>query len=114
MTRIGSLLGSGAIVVPTAAKRGLLVSMFLFRLGARIARHRGMVLAVWGLLLAGLIGGAGLLGTHYDDTFVIPGTQSQEGQDVLGRPVRDHRHQRPGHGQRDVRGRSPAARPPSR
>ena len=41
------------------------------------------MLAVWGLLLAGLIGGAGLLGTQYDDSFVIPGTQSQQGQDVL-------------------------------
>ena len=57
--------------------------MFLFRLGGRIARRRGVVLAVWGLVLAALIGGAGMLGTHYDDTFVIPGTQSQEGQDVL-------------------------------
>ena len=57
--------------------------MFLFRLGARIARRRGLVVALWGLLLAGLIGGAGLLGTQYDDSFVIPGTQSQQGQDVL-------------------------------
>ena len=57
--------------------------MFLYRLGGRIARRRGLVLAAWGLVLAALIGGAGMLGTHYDDSFVIPGTQSQEGQDVL-------------------------------
>jgi RND superfamily putative drug exporter len=59
------------------------MSMFLFRLGGRIARARGAVVAAWFLVLAALIGGSAMLGTHYDDTFVIPGTQSQEGQDVL-------------------------------
>ncbi|QBR93832.1 MMPL family transporter [Nocardioides euryhalodurans] len=59
------------------------MSIFLFRLGGRIARRRGLVLAVWGMLLAALIGGASMLGTHYDDSFVIPGTQSQQGQDLL-------------------------------
>ena len=82
--RIRSNLGSGgAIVVPRVDEPGARVSMFLFRLGGRIARRRGLVLAVWGLLLAGLIGAAGMLGTHYDDSFVIPGTESQEGQDLL-------------------------------
>ncbi len=59
------------------------MSIFLFRLGGAIAKHRGLVLAIWVLGLVGLGGGAATLGSNYDDGFVIPGTQSQEGQDVL-------------------------------
>ncbi|GAA2126117.1 MMPL family transporter [Nocardioides bigeumensis] len=57
--------------------------MFLFRLGGKIARHRGLVVAFWILVLAALIGGNRTLGTDYDDTFVLPGASSQAGQDVL-------------------------------
>jgi RND superfamily putative drug exporter len=57
--------------------------MFLFRLGGKISRHRGLVVAFWILVLAALIGGSRTLGTNYDDTFVLPGASSQAGQDVL-------------------------------
>ena len=59
------------------------MSMFLFRLGGKIAKHRGLVVAFWVLMLAALIGGNRTLGTDYDDTFVLPGASSQAGQDVL-------------------------------
>src|ERR1700753_4343243 len=60
------------------------MSIFLYRLGGAIARHRGTVVATWVLLLT-LLGGAGsMLGDHYDDSVSIPGTESQQGQDLLG------------------------------
>jgi RND superfamily putative drug exporter len=60
------------------------MSIFLYRLGRTIARHRGLVVGTWVLLLALLGGGATMLGDHYDDSFSIPGTESQQGQDLLG------------------------------
>ena len=64
--------------------RGLLtVSIFLFRLAGGIARYRGAVLAGWFLLLVLAGGGAAMLGDRYDDSVAIPGTESQQGQDVL-------------------------------
>src|SRR4051812_30719299 len=57
--------------------------MMLFRLGGAIARRRGAVLAVWFLLLVLAAGGATMLGDRYDDSVAIPGTESQQGQDVL-------------------------------
>ena len=59
------------------------MSVWLYRLGRDIARHRGLVLGSWVLLLAVLGGTAGMLGDHYDDSFSIPGTESQQGQDLL-------------------------------
>jgi RND superfamily putative drug exporter len=60
------------------------MSIALYRLGRFIAGRRGLVLGVWGLLFAFLLGCSALLGDHYDDSFSIPGTQSQQGQDVVG------------------------------
>src|SRR5947208_9821527 len=57
--------------------------MLLFRLGGAIARRRGAVVAVWFLLLVLAGGGAAMLGDKYDDSVAIPGTESQQGQDVL-------------------------------
>src|SRR3954452_4966408 len=57
--------------------------MMLFRLGGAIARRRGVVLAVWFLLLVLAAGGATMVGDKYDDSVAIPGTESQQGQDVL-------------------------------
>jgi RND superfamily putative drug exporter len=57
--------------------------MFLFHLGSRIAKRRGLTVAIWFLVLAALIGGSRMLGTSYNDTFVLPGASSQAGQDVL-------------------------------
>ncbi|MBV9832255.1 MAG: MMPL family transporter [Marmoricola sp.] len=59
------------------------MSIFLFKLGGMIARHRGTVVATWVLLLALLGGAASMLGDHFDDSFSIPGTESQQGQDLL-------------------------------
>lgn len=59
------------------------MSILLYRLGGVIARHRGLVLGGWLLVLVFLVGGAALLGPKYDDAFSIPGTESQQGQDVL-------------------------------
>ncbi len=59
------------------------MSMFLFHLGSRIAKLRGLTVVIWFLVLAALIGGSRALGTNYNDTFVLPGASSQAGQDVL-------------------------------
>ena len=59
------------------------ISIFLYGLGGLIARRRGLVLGVWLLVLVFLVGSAALLGPKYDDSFSIPGTPSQQGQDVL-------------------------------
>ena len=48
-----------------------------------IGRHRGAVVAIWVLLLLALVGAAGALGDQFDDSFSIPGTESQQGQDLL-------------------------------
>ena len=59
------------------------MSILLYRLGRSIGRHRGLVVAAWFLLLALVGGAAAMLGDHYDDSFSIPGTDSQLGQDLL-------------------------------
>ena len=59
------------------------MSVLLYRLGSAIARHRGTVLAAWVLVFVALVGLASMLGTRYDDTFTLPGSQSQAGQDLL-------------------------------
>src|SRR3954465_11082029 len=60
------------------------MSILLFGLGQAIARRRGMVVGLWLLVLVGIGGAATTLGDRYDDSFSIPGTESQEGQDLLG------------------------------
>jgi putative drug exporter of the RND superfamily len=59
------------------------VSILLYRLGGAIARRALVVLGIWVLIFAGLVGANVMLGDHYNDTFTLPGTQSQEGQDLL-------------------------------
>ncbi|HRK48184.1 MAG TPA: MMPL family transporter, partial [Nocardioides sp.] len=59
------------------------MSIFLYRLGHSIGRHRGMVVGLWLLVLVALGGAASTLGDRFDDSFSIPGTESQEGQDLL-------------------------------
>ena len=60
------------------------MSIFLYRLGGFIAKRRGLVVGTWMLVLGLLGGAAAMLGDSYDDSFSIPGTESQEGQDILG------------------------------
>ncbi|MFJ9778969.1 MMPL family transporter [Amycolatopsis sp. NPDC101161] len=64
---------------------GVLVSSFLYRLGRAAARARVLVLAVWVVVLA-VAGGAAVAFNHgTDDTFAIPGSESQDALDHLGR-----------------------------
>ena len=58
------------------------MSVLLYRLGGR-SRGIGLVIGGWLLSLVALRGCSMALGDHYDDTFSMPGTQSQEGQDLL-------------------------------
>ncbi|MFJ3034641.1 MMPL family transporter [Curtobacterium pusillum] len=59
------------------------MSLFLSPLGHGIGRRRVLVVVVWLVLLVAALAGARTLGTHYDNTFSIPGNDSQQGQDVL-------------------------------
>jgi putative drug exporter of the RND superfamily len=59
------------------------MSVLLYRLGTVIARRRGLVIGTWVLVLVGFLGSSLSLGDAYDDSFTVPGTQSQEGQDLL-------------------------------
>lgn len=59
------------------------MSLALHRLGRFIGRHRLAVIGVWVAVLL-LIGGMGFgAGAAFEDDNSIPGTESQEGQDVL-------------------------------
>ncbi|GGU43728.1 MMPL family transporter [Lentzea flava] len=61
------------------------MSSFLYRLGRTAARARLLVVALWVVLLA-VCGGAALLASQgTDDTFAIPGSESQDALDHLGR-----------------------------
>ena len=59
------------------------MSSFLYRLGQRTARHARVVLALWFAVLLSVGAAATLLGGELRDEFSIPGTESQEGLDVL-------------------------------
>ncbi|MDF2967926.1 MAG: family transporter [Nocardioidaceae bacterium] len=59
------------------------MSIMLYRLGLTIARRRGLFIGVWMVVLTGIVGASVALGDNYDDTFTVPGTQSQQGQDLL-------------------------------
>ncbi|MFC0539876.1 MMPL family transporter [Kutzneria chonburiensis] len=61
------------------------MSSFLYRLGRAAARGRVLVLAVWLVVLAAAGGGALLLNQGTDDTFAIPGSESQDALDHLKR-----------------------------
>ena len=61
------------------------MSSALYTLGRWAFRARGLVLGVWIAVLMALFAGAALLGTGTDNTYTIPGTQSQEALDALGR-----------------------------
>jgi len=61
------------------------MSSALYALGRWAFRARGRVLVVWIGALAVLFTGAGLLSVGTDNTYTIPGTQSQEALDSLAR-----------------------------
>ncbi|MEI8409863.1 MULTISPECIES: MMPL family transporter [unclassified Kribbella] len=64
---------------------GVSVSSFLYRLGRAAARARVLVVAIWVLVLAAAGGGAVVFNHGTDDTFSIPGSESQDALDYLGR-----------------------------
>jgi putative drug exporter of the RND superfamily len=55
----------------------------LYRLGGWAFRHRRAVLAGWLAILAGVIACAMMFGGRTSDKFVVPGTESQQAQDLL-------------------------------
>lgn len=61
------------------------MSSVLYSLGRWAFRARWLVVGAWVLLLIVLIAGAGLIGAGTDNTYVIPGTESQQAQDALAR-----------------------------
>lgn len=61
------------------------MSSFLYRLGRSAARHRALVLLIWIVLLTGAGGGATLFNHGTDDSFEIPGSESQQALDYLDR-----------------------------
>ncbi|NUT95372.1 MAG: MMPL family transporter [Saccharothrix sp.] len=61
------------------------MSSFLYRLGRAAARARVLVLALWLVVLAAAGAGALLLNQGTDDAFAIPGSESQDALDHLGR-----------------------------
>ncbi|MCP2242665.1 MMPL family transporter [Lentzea aerocolonigenes] len=61
------------------------MSSFLYRLGRAAARGRLLVAALWVVLLAVCGGVAVLASQGTDDTFAIPGSESQDALDHLGR-----------------------------
>ncbi|MGW4214877.1 MMPL family transporter [Lentzea sp. NPDC004789] len=61
------------------------MSSFLYRLGRAAARARLLVVALWVVVLATSGGVALLVNQGTDDTFAIPGSESQDALDHLGR-----------------------------
>lgn len=59
------------------------MSLALYRLGHLIGRHRLLVLVLWVVVALGVVAGSRAVGSAYQDDYTIPGTESQQGQDVL-------------------------------
>ncbi|GAA4622660.1 MMPL family transporter [Cellulomonas oligotrophica] len=59
------------------------MSLALYRLGHAVGRHRLLVVVAWAVLLLVVLGLARTHGGEYDDDFSIPGTESEQGMDVL-------------------------------
>ncbi|MFE3176476.1 MMPL family transporter [Amycolatopsis sp. NPDC059090] len=61
------------------------MSSFLYRLGRTAARARVLVVALWVVILAAAGGAALVANQGTDDAFAIPGSESQDALDHLGR-----------------------------
>ena len=61
------------------------MSSVLYSLGRWAFRARWLMVGAWIVMLIGLVTGAGLLGVGTNNTYVIPGTESQQAQDSLAR-----------------------------
>jgi RND superfamily putative drug exporter len=70
---------------PQPALKRCAVSSVLYSLGRWAFRARWRMLAIWLVALVALVVGAGFLSKGTDNTFTIPGTESQEALDALAR-----------------------------
>src|SRR3954468_3499061 len=59
------------------------MSSFLYPLGQRTTRHARAVVGVWLLVLVAVGGIAAVAGGQLQDDLTIPGTEAQDGLDVL-------------------------------
>ena len=59
------------------------MATYLYRLGAWAFERRRAVAALWALALAGVIAAAVAFGGSTNDKFSVPGTESQEAQELL-------------------------------
>jgi putative drug exporter of the RND superfamily len=59
------------------------MSRFLYRLGRSSSRHRRWVVAAWVLAVIGLFVGGKVAGGELQDTFSVPGVESQKATDLL-------------------------------
>ena len=59
------------------------MSAFLYKLGARCARHPFRTLALWLVLAAAVFGASSSFGGELVDDFKVPGVESQQGIDTL-------------------------------
>ncbi len=59
------------------------MSIMLYRLGGFLSRHRGAVVGGWLLVFLAVVGSSMTFGDQYDDSFTVPGTQSQQGLDLI-------------------------------
>ena len=59
------------------------MATYLYRLGAWAFRRRRTVVGLWVLVLAGVIASAMAFGGTTNDKFTVPGTESQEAQELL-------------------------------
>ncbi len=60
------------------------MATWLSRVGAASMRRAWLVILAWAALLGGVLGGAFALGPDMQESFAIPGTESQEALDHLG------------------------------
>ncbi|WAB81818.1 MMPL family transporter [Microcella daejeonensis] len=59
------------------------MATLLYRLGRASYRRAWIVITAWALVVAGVLGGGLALGGQFDETFTIPGTESQDALDTL-------------------------------
>ena len=59
------------------------MATYLYRLGAWAFERRRVVAGLWALALAGVIAAAMAFGGSTNDKFSVPGTESQDAQELL-------------------------------
>ena len=59
------------------------MSALLFRLGRSSARHPFRVIAFWLIAAVAIVVLQGAAGGHFDDSFRVPGVESQRAADIL-------------------------------